>query len=166
MFKIGDYVAHYKEGVCEVMDIGPLDMSCSDKKKEYYTLRPLYDVGGTLYTPVDNMRNQIRAMLTGEEARNLINEMPNIDTLWVENEKKREELYREALRKNQCREWVAIIKTSYQRKIKRLSSGKKSINIDEKYLSMAERFLYGELAAALGMQKDEVKNYIISQLDS
>ena len=31
---------------------------------------------------------------------------------------------------------------------------------------MAERFLYGELATALDMPKDEVKNYIIRQLDS
>ena len=52
MFKIGDYVTHYKEGVCEVIDIGKLDMRCSDRKKEYYTLRPLYDAGGTLYMPV------------------------------------------------------------------------------------------------------------------
>ena len=48
MFKIGDYVTHYKEGVCEVIDIGKLDMRCSDRKKEYYTLKPLYDTGGTL----------------------------------------------------------------------------------------------------------------------
>ena len=41
MFKIGDYVAHYKEGVCEVMSIGKLNISCSDKEKEYYTLKPL-----------------------------------------------------------------------------------------------------------------------------
>ena len=46
MFEIGDYVAHYKEGVCEVTAIGKLDISCSDKKKEYYTLKPLYDAGG------------------------------------------------------------------------------------------------------------------------
>ena len=52
MFKIGDYVTHYKEGVCEVIDIGKLDMRCSDRKKEYYTLKPLYDAGGTLYMPV------------------------------------------------------------------------------------------------------------------
>lgn len=36
MFKIGDYVAHYKEGVCEVVNIGKIDMGSSDK--EYYTL--------------------------------------------------------------------------------------------------------------------------------
>ena len=27
MFKIGDYVAHYKEGVCEVVNIGKIDMN-------------------------------------------------------------------------------------------------------------------------------------------
>ena len=58
MFKIGDYVAHYKEGVCEVVNIGKIDMGSSDK--EYYTLKPVYDAGGTVYTPVDNKRDQIR----------------------------------------------------------------------------------------------------------
>lgn len=87
MFKIGDYVTHYKEGVCEVIDIGKLDMRCSDRKKEYYTLRPLYDAGGTLYMPVANERNQIRGVITYEEARALIEDIPNIEVLWVTDEK-------------------------------------------------------------------------------
>ena len=66
--------------------------------------------------------------------------------------------------KNECREWIAIIKTSYFRKMKRLASGKKSINVDEKYLNIAEKFLYGELAAALGMKKEEVKSYITEHI--
>lgn len=159
MFKIGDYVAHYKEGVCEITAIGKLNMSCSDKKKNYYTLKPLYDMGGTLYTPVANDRNQIREVIA-EEARTLIKDMPNIEELWVADEKRREAFYKEALRKNECREWIAIIKTSYLRKKKRLSSGKKVINVDDKYLNIAEWFLYGELAVALHMTKDEVKDYI------
>lgn len=160
MFKIGDYVAHYKEGVCEITAIGKLDMSCSDKKKEYYTLKPLYDTGGTLYTPVTNDRNQIRGVIAAEEARMLIEDMPSIEELWIADEKRREAFYKEALLKNECREWIAIIKTSYLRKKKRLSSGKKVINVDDKYLNIAERFLYGELAVALNMTKDEVKDYI------
>lgn len=160
MFKIGDYVAHNKAGVCEVTNIGRLDMSCSDKKKEYYTLKPLYDAAGTLYTPIANDRHQIREVIAEEEARMLIEDMPNIEELWVSDEKRREALYKEALLKNQCRDWIAIIKTSYLRKMKRLSSGKKVINVDDKYLSIAENFLYGELAVALHMTKDEVRDYI------
>ena len=52
MFRVGDYVAHYKEGVCEVVDVGKLEMSCSDREKEYYTLKPLYDAGGTYMTTI------------------------------------------------------------------------------------------------------------------
>ncbi len=164
MFKIGDYVAHYKQGICEVTNIGKLDISCSDKKKEYYTLKPLYDQAGTLYTPVSNEKNQIREVVTQEEARKLIEEMPTIDTIWVADEKRRETFYKEALLKNECKEWIAIIKTSYLRKMKRLASGKKSINVDEKYLSIAERFLYGELAVALDMNKEDVKDYIVKHI--
>lgn len=164
MFKIGDYVAHYKEGVCEVTDIGKLDMRCSDRRKDYYTLKPIYDAGGTLYTPVDNEKKQIREVISQEEAQELIGDMPNIETIWVSDEKRREVLYKEALMKNQCREWIAIIKTSYLRKMKRMASGKKAINVDDKYLNIAERFLYGELAVALDMPKEEVKGYIAKRM--
>ena len=79
MFRIGDYVAHYKEGVCEVVNIGKIDMGSSDK--EYYTLKPVYDAAGTVYTPVDNKREQIRQLITKEEAENLIKEMSEIVTI-------------------------------------------------------------------------------------
>ena len=140
-------------------------MSCSDRNKEYYTLKPLYDAGGTLYTPVDNERNQIREVITKEEAENLIAEMPEIDIISVKDEKKRESLYKETLLKNQCRDWISLIKTSYMRKKTRLASGKKTINVDERYMNSAEGFLYGELAVALGIKRDEVKKFIMTQLD-
>ena len=69
MFRIGDYVAHYKEGVCEVVNIGKIDMGSSDK--EYYTLKPVYDAAGTVYTPVDNKREQIRQLITKAAGSNV-----------------------------------------------------------------------------------------------
>ena len=160
MYKIGNYVAHYKEGICEITAIGKLDISCSDKKKEYYTLKPLYNAKGTLYTPVSNERGQIREVISADEARALIDDFPKIEALWVAEEKKREALYKEALLKNECKSWISIIKASHARKMKRLSLGKKSINIDDKYLGIAENFLIGEFAMALDMPKEEVKMYI------
>ncbi|MFR5583392.1 MAG: CarD family transcriptional regulator [[Clostridium] scindens] len=167
MFKIGDYVTHYKEGVCEVIDIGKLDMRCSDRKKEYYTLKPLYDTGGTLYMPVANERNQIRGVITHDEAQALIEDIPNIEALWVTDEKKRESLYKEAVFKNQCKEWIAIIKTSYLRKMDRLSSGKKSINVDDKYLSIAEPFLaWAELPRLPKYLREKVRGCISQKRSS
>ena len=164
MFEIGDYVVHNKESVCEITEIGKLNMSFSNKAKDYYTLKPIYNVGATVYIPVDNAKKQIREMLTKEQAEQLIQEMPAIDVISVCDEKRREQFYKQALLTNECKEWVAIIKTAYLRKKKRLDSGKKSINIDDKYLSIAEKFLYGELAAALGMSREDVKIYILKEL--
>ena len=176
MFKIGDYVAHYKEGVCEVVNIGKIDMGSSDK--EYYTLKPVYDAGGTVYTPVDNKRNQIRKLITKEEAEVCalfdyrgdlsveIKEMPKIDIIGVTNEKQREGMYKNALLHNQCREWISLIKTSYGRNKKRLLAGKKTINVDERYMSSAEKFLYGELAVVMEIPRDKVSGYVKEHLDA
>lgn len=164
MFKIGDQVSHYKEGVCRVKNIGKLDMKCSDRNKEYYTLVPVYDEGGTIYVPVGSEEKQLRSVISYEEANCLIQDMPEIEILSVKDEKRREEIYRKALFQNQCREWVSLIKTSYQRKQKRLLEGKKVIHVDDRYLNSAERFLYGELAVVLGMTKEKVQEYIASKI--
>ena len=165
MFKIGDQVVHYKEGVCEVMNIGRLDIRCSDRKKEYYTLKPLYNAGGILYMPVDGEEKQLRRVISQHEAKELTDDMPNIDILNVSDEKRREVMYKEALFKNQCRSWVALMKTSYIRKQERIAVGKKVINVDDRYLSSAEKFLYGELAVALDMPKEEVRQYIAEKME-
>ncbi len=166
MFKIGDQVVHYKEGVCEVINIGRLDMRCSDKKKEYYTLKPLYNAGGTLYMPVDGQEKQLRKVISSHEAKELINDMQNIDVLNISDEKRRELMYKEALFKNQCRSWVALMKTSYIRKKERIAVGKKVINVDDRYLNSAEKFLYGELAVALDIPKEKVREYIEEKMEA
>ncbi len=166
MFKIGDQVVHYKEGVCEVTNIGRLDIRCSDREKEYYTLKPLYNAGGTLYMPVNGEERQLRKVISPNEAKELIDDMPNIDVLNVSDEKRREVMYKEALFNNQCRSWVSLMKTSYIRKQERIAVGKKVINVDDRYLNSAEKFLYGELSVALDMPKEKVREYIAEKMEA
>ena len=164
MFKIGDYVAHYKDGICEVVEIGPLNIS-QDKNKNYYTLRPVFNPAGKLYTPVENEKRQIREVSTKDEAENLLAEMSQIEVIHVPDERRRELHYKEALYKNDCREWAAIIKTTYLRKKIRLNMGKRSINVDEKYQASAEKFLCGELSVALNMKKEDIKQCLIDKIN-
>lgn len=88
------------------------------------------------------------------------------DTIGVTNEKQREAMYKNALLHNQCREWVSLIKTSYGRNKERIQAGKKTINIDERYMSSAEKFLYGELAVVMEMPRDKVSGYVKEHLDT
>ena len=92
--------------------------------------------------------------------------MESIETLWIENEKRREDIFKRSLRTCDSREWVRIVKTLYARKKSRLAQGKKVTASDERFLKAAEDCLYGELSVALDMPKKEVEKYIIKRIST
>lgn len=164
MFDIGQQIVYGTTGVCIVNKIGPLDLSSGMGDRIYYTLLPFYSKESTIYTPVDNEKIVMRPILTKEEAESLIQEIPEIDELWITDEKQREQNYKDALAKADCRELIRVIKTIYPRKQERLAAGKKVTASDERYFNMAEDFLYKELAISLEMELDEVADYVVSHV--
>ena len=102
----------------------------------------------------------MRPVMTREEAMELIDQMREISPLWIQNERKREEEYREAVRTCDGRELVRIIKTIYLRRRKRMSEGKKITAADSRYFKLAEDNLFGELAVSLELERDKVKDFI------
>ncbi len=160
MFEVKDYIIYGNHGVCKVEAVGKLDSAGTAKDRLYYTLEPVYQNGSKIFTPVDNEKVMIRAVLSKEEAIELIDDIKNIDSLWITDEKRRESDYKEAFKKNDCRELVKIIKTIYSRKQTRIAEGKKVTASDERYFRMAEETLCGELAIPLKMEKEEVKQFV------
>lgn len=160
MYELGDYIVYGNNGVCQVIEIGALGIQGIDKEKEYYTLQPVYEKGSILYTPVDNDKVVMRRVASEEAARDLIDDIPNIPMFKVENDKLREEKFKESMKKYDCREWVRMIKTLTYRKKERLSQGRKTTSSDDRYMRIAEECLYGELSIALGIPKDKVESFI------
>lgn len=166
MFNIGDYMICGANGVCEVEKIGALEERGLSEERMYYTLRPVYANESTVCTPVDNEKIIMRPILSKEEAWELIECVPDIEIFWIEDDKKREAIYKAALRSCNCKELVKIIKTSYFNQKARLAAGKKVTMGDKKYCQMAEEHLYAELALSLEMDKDKVKKLIIKKLEN
>ena len=164
MFQTGDYIIYGTRGVCLVKNIGTLDFSGASKEKLYYTLQPYYMEGSTVYAPVESAGIVIRPVMSREEALKLIDDIPEIEELWIKDEKGRESAYKEVIKGCDNRELVRIIKTIYQRGRSRMAEGKKSTVADNKYFKIAEENLYGELAISLGMSRDEVKQFIVAKV--
>lgn len=165
MFQAGDYIIYGNNGVCRVESVGTIEIIPGiPKDKMYYTLKPLYIKGSTIYTPVDNQKVLIRPLISKEKAMELIDGAEEIETLWITNEKQREEIYKEELATCDCKEMIKIIKTVYQRMQSRLAEGKKITNNDRKYFKMAQDSLYGELAIVLDMKKEEVEEFITERM--
>ena len=160
MFKIGDTVV-CSNGVCRIEKIGPLaGMGKSVAKRSYYTLRPCFDDAATIYVPVDGDDNALRFALGREEVSKLMDEIDDLEQINILDEKKREAEYKNAVNSKDPRKLIRIIKTMYFRRKARIESGKKSTAIDERYFRIAENRLYEEVALALGIDREEVKDYI------
>lgn len=164
MFKKGEYVVSGNKGVCIVEDITPLNISGVDREREYYILKPVYMAGSTIYVPVDTADSSLRKVLSREEANQLIRGIPEIPLISISNDKLLEQEYRGCMKTNDCAEWIRIIKTIYQRKQKRIASGRKVTALDAKYYRLAEDNLYGELAISLQLPRGEVEDYIVREM--
>lgn len=166
MFEIGEYVVCGSKGVCVVENITKLDISGADREREYYILKPKYNSGSTVYLPVDSTRESMRPVIKREEAEQLLRAIPELPVLTIGNEKFVEQTYRECLKTGRCDEFVKLLKTIRLRKEKRLQAGRKVTAVDEKYFHIAEDGLYGELAVALGIGRDEVEAYIEREISA
>ena len=161
MFQVGEYVICSNKGVCEVENITVLNISGADKEKEYYILKPLYSAGSTVYVPVDSQKDHtMRKVLERTEAERLIGTIPEIPLLVITNDKMTEQMYKDCMKSNDCQELVKLIKTIHQRKQKRIQAGRKITAVD-----LAEENLYGELAVALDLSREEVSGYITAAIN-
>lgn len=164
MFGKGEMIMCGGHGVCCVVDITGNPIDRMDTKKKYYMLEPVFEKASTVYTPVDNEKVVMRKIMTKDEAEVLIGQIPEIETVWIQEEKRREQTYKEAIRTYDSRSLVQIIKTLYQRKSSRISEGKKVLSSDEQYLHKAEELLYSEMSIALSIPKEKVGSQIISTI--
>ena len=164
-YEIGDFVSKPVTGICKVEDILYLNLQDKKDNKWYYLMKPIEDEKEKIYVPVSNSDSRLRLCLTKEEAWNLIKRIPEIPTAWTDNEKMREQNYKDAVKANDPEALVAIIKMIYQRKQKRLAQGKKCTATDARYFQIAENLLYMELGVAIGKPKQEICKTIIDYID-
>lgn len=164
-YENGDFVSKPVTGVCKIEDILYLTPEDEKNKKLYYLMKPVEDEKEKIYVPVSNSDSRLRLCLTKEEAWNLIKRIPEIPIAWTNNEKMREQSYKDAIKANDPEALVAIIKMIYQRKQIRLAQGKKCTATDAKYFQTAENLLYVELGVALGKPKQEICKTIIDYIN-
>lgn len=165
MFQIGDKIVYGSTGVCIVEDITTVNLSGVDKNRLYYVLKPLYQ-DGSIRTPVDNEKVFKRPVISRQEAEALVDMIPTVKAAAC-NEKNLSLLrshYRQRLGTFHCEDLVELTMSIYAKKQDAARQQKKFGVTDEKYLKRAEELLFGELAVALDIPRQEVQSYILRRL--
>ena len=160
MFEKNQLIMCGGHGVCRVVNVTGNPIDKFDKIRKFYVLQPVFEKASTVYMPVDNDKVIMRRIMNKGEAEELIDNIPEIETVWIKEEKTREQMYKDAIRTYDCHSLVQIIKTLYLRKQSRIKEGKKVLSSDEQYLHKAEMLLYSEMSLALDIPKEEVQGYI------
>ena len=170
MFEKGEFIVYGSTGVCEVADITTISHDTAiasgiSKNKLYYVLHPYNQNGGRIFTPVDNVKTVMRRIVSQEEVEQILRNLQKIEDLWVDDERQREQKYKEAYRSCDCRKWISIIKTCNLHKAELKQRGKKLSAADRKYSKLAEESLFTEFSIPLDIPKEEVKEYIESYVE-
>lgn len=165
MYKKGDLVFYGSTGVCRISEIGTPEFCTDDAEKQYYFLSPLYGTE-VIYAPTDTPV-YMRKALSRLEAEELIAQMPDIreNSYDETNQKLVAAQYQTSIETHSCEELVRLLKAIYVKNTSTTLRGKKIGQTEQKYMKRAEDLLYGELAAALGIERDDVSAYIEERID-
>ena len=163
MYQIGELIVYGCSGVCRVVDHTELDIE-DVKPQLYYVLEPLYQTG-TIYCPVEDPKVFMRPVISREEAEKIIDMIPTVKVNVCHHKTQQlREYYESVLHANDCEELVMLTMSIYEKRRQQEADRQKFGEIDTKYMKLAENILYGELATALGIEKDDVPQYIAEKL--
>ncbi|MDF2557638.1 MAG: CarD-like transcriptional regulator [Bacillales bacterium] len=159
MFKVNDYVVYNAMGIYKIVDIRN-DKDLSDCVIEYYVMEPAFGKNMTIKTPVKNPRVLMRAVLTKDNVLSLLARKPEAENVWILDNRKRSQNFKEALKSGECEEWIKLIKTLNLERQEKFQIGKKLQKLDADILKAAEKNLNEEFAIALNISPGEVPSFI------
>lgn len=163
MFNVDDYIMYGMTGVCKVVDITN-EKFINGEKRKYYVLNPIYNNDTTIKVPLDNDKIPMRKVISKGDMTSLINDIPNMEILWIDDEKKRMAQFETMLKSGQCEELIKLIRNiKFSKKYAR-SIGKKLYKSDRDIMKEAERLLTEEFAIILNIYPNEANSYILSQI--
>ena len=163
MFEVNDYIMYGMTGVCQVIDITK-EMFIDNLQKEYYVLKYLYANDTIIKIPTDNEKVPMRKILSKGELTTLIDSMPSSETIWIDDDRKRNEEFKSILKTGDIENLVKLIRSIYLEKEYKKSIGKKSYKIDDEIMQTAERLLNEEFATILNISPNEVTEYIVNHV--
>lgn len=166
MFCTDEVIIYGGYSVCKIAEITQKELN--GEMIDYYVLKPVFNPDSTVFVPTNNeiLKKRMHAVICKEDTCALIKSMPQIEEIWIDNEGKRKELYKDILARHERNEIVGLIKALHIHQ-KQQTEKKRRLHIsDERFLKEAEKTLCEELAYVLDMAPEDVPSLIRSQVQA
>ena len=166
-FDIGEYVSYGINGMCNIEDIRPMQLSQSVEKMMYYILRPESNPKSTIFVPVNNQKlvSKMREPMTKDEINAMLVRMKDRTLDWEKDVRFRTESFHEILNNGVNQDLILMIRCLHRKRQELVQLGKKLPARDSNTLKTAERLVEEEFAHVLHIKCEEVSDYIRDVLD-
>lgn len=166
-FDIGEYVSYGINGMCNIEDIRPMQLSQSVEKMMYYILRPESNPKSTIFVPVNNQKlvSKMRELMTKDEINAMLVRMKDRTLEWEKDVRFRTESFHEILSNGVNQDLILMIRCLHRKRQELVQMGKKLPARDSNTLKTAERLVEEEFAHVLHIKCEEVSDYIRDVLD-
>jgi CarD family transcriptional regulator len=164
MLNIGECVIYGSHGLCQIREILVPSFLERGKEKQYYMMISAVDAGSVLYVPVEGAEDKIREVTGADNAEDLIEDIEEVDEIVLPEGKKAEPAILEIIKRNDVEEMMGLVKSLRKIKATREAQGKRFATLNERYLNLAEKLLYTELAYSLETEKETIKRRVLEML--
>lgn len=169
MYTAGTLILYGRTGVCRVESVTEKAVPGGTGSRAYYLLRPLYQ-NGTIAAPVEKLEDGTifsRPLMSREQAQALIESLPTLPAEPYHNQNLNQlrDHYRQQLQSLAGPDLAQLVRSIYAKKQEAIVRNRKLSVVDQRFMDEAESLLYGELASALGIGRDEVQGYIARTLE-
>lgn len=161
MFQVGDAVSYGTSGVCTIAEKKQIRLA--GKWCDCYVLQPVYDRSLRICVPCTSqvLLQRMHALPTREELLELLHEpVPQHDP----DPDKRHEQYRRTLQSGDRRALLGMIRDIYAERRRRHAAGRQLSGYEDNVLREAQNVLHSEFAYTLGIDPQDVPDFIAREL--
>lgn len=164
MYATGTLIFYGRTGVCRVERVTEQKLPGEKKPVPYYLMCPLYQKG-TIGAPVEKVEDGTifsRPIMDRDEARAFIQALPTVKAEPYHNQNLHQlrDHYRQQLQSFSCLDMARLLRSIYAKKRQAEDKNRRLGAVDQQFMEETEALLYGELAAALDIDRDQVRGYI------
>lgn len=157
MLEINDIIIYTTYGICKIKDKITMNLNGNN---EYFVLVPLTDAKTEITIPTANqlIMSRVLPLLKKDEILTIINEIPFIDTFWIDNDNERKKEFSDIIKKGDRRQTLKLIKSikSHQNGLK--GKGRKLHATDEAAMKDALKLILDEFSYVLDRDRNDVLN--------
>lgn len=164
MYQIGDWVVYGIHGACRI--IGTEKQLVNRKRTQFLVLEPLTQSESRFFVPMDNAvaLSKLKPVLSKEEMISLLTSETICQDVWIEEENRRKQHYRELITSGDRILLLQMICSLHRYKMAQTASGRKFHQADENFLRDAEKLLSSEIALIMECTPQEAREYLRMQL--